>query len=236
MAVGYISGATQGVDLFDGKSFGGGPIALSSILEGTNYVIQGRALPFDDSDEVPLGFKAKTAGDYSIAIDHAIGFFASSQDIFLKDNLTNTLQNLKAGPYTFSSDAGSFNSRFALVFKNQSLAVDNFVSDTNLGIVFTNNDNMITIQNNDLDARVLTVDLYNLVGQVISTWDVQNENQQKMQLQVRDLSIGTYLVKVNTSKGSSSKKIIIKNTKMTLIKKKIEKELPKERSILADED
>jgi hypothetical protein len=238
MAVGYITGATQEVDLFDGKSFGGGPIALSSVLDNANYVIQGRALPFDVSDEVPLGFKTKTAGEYSISIDHVIGLFESAnQDIFIKDNLTNTVQNLKSEPYTFSCEVGEFNSRFSLVFKDATtLATDTFQSDANLKVVFTNNDNMITLKNTDVGSRVLTVSLYNLVGQVISTWDVKNENQQSMQLQVRDLATGTYVVKVTTTKGISSKKIIIKNTKMTLMKKKIEKELPKERSILADED
>ena len=68
---------------------------------------------------------------------------------------------------------------------------------------------MITINNNLLDATVQTVDLYNMLGQSIRTWEVKNNNQSKIQIPVNNVSTGTYIVKVHTSKGDISKKIII---------------------------
>ena len=62
MAVGYFTGATQGVDDFDGKYYNDGAIALSSILDNSDYAIQGRALPFDGTDIVPLNFTVTTSG------------------------------------------------------------------------------------------------------------------------------------------------------------------------------
>ncbi|KAB1154463.1 T9SS type A sorting domain-containing protein, partial [Flavobacterium luteum] len=238
-AISYVNGATQGVDVYDAKVFGTGVVELSSIVEQANFAIQGRALPFDDNDTVPLGFKAKTAGEYSIAIDHTIGLFADAQDIFLKDNLTNSVHNLKLSPYTFTTEIGSFNSRFTLVYKNEntpSLSVNNFDLDKTISITFTNIDNMISIKNSSLHTIVESVTLYNLLGQSISTWNVTNENQSALiKVLVRDLGTGTYVVRVKTSEGVLSKKIIIKNVKVTS-KTKDKKDIYIEKSMLADED
>jgi hypothetical protein len=238
-AISYVKGATQGVDNFDAKVFGTGVVELSSIAEQTNFVIQGRALPFDDNDTVPLGFKATAAGDYSISIDHSIGVFAEAQDIFLKDNMTNIIHNLKISPYTFSTEIGSFNSRFIVIYKNEttlSAPVNNFDLDDTISIMFTNNDNMISVKNSSLNTIVESVTLYNLLGQVISSWDVSNENQSALiKVLVRDLSTGTYVVRLKTSEGVLAKKIIIKNMKVSS-KTKEKKDIYIQKSMLADED
>jgi hypothetical protein len=67
--VGYMDGATQGVDAaLDGLSFGNTGSYLYSKIENSNYVIQARSLPFDVSDEVSLGFNCATAGSYKITL------------------------------------------------------------------------------------------------------------------------------------------------------------------------
>jgi len=58
MMVGYVEGATQAVDTdFDGLLFGSIGSSLASKLDGANYGIQGRSLPFASNDVVPLAFK-----------------------------------------------------------------------------------------------------------------------------------------------------------------------------------
>lgn len=69
--IGYLDGATQGVDTnYDGKSFGNTGSHLYSVVGNEHYVIQGRPLPFDTSDEVPLGWMCSrleiTAYNYPI--------------------------------------------------------------------------------------------------------------------------------------------------------------------------
>jgi hypothetical protein len=54
-----------------------------------NFVIQGRALPFDDNDKVPLGYKTTIVGEFKIAIDEADGFLVNKK-IFLEDKLLKT--------------------------------------------------------------------------------------------------------------------------------------------------
>jgi hypothetical protein len=64
--IGYVTGATDGVDYsFEGENFGSTSISLSSIVDNKEYNIQARALPFSPSDIVPLNFKTNIAGTYT---------------------------------------------------------------------------------------------------------------------------------------------------------------------------
>ena len=116
--VAYMDGATSGIDAaIDGRYFNDSKTALTSIINNEEFTIQGRSLPFDASDVVSLGFKTEIAGDFTLAIDHTDGLFASGQKVFLKDNLTNTVNDLSTANYKFTSDSGVFNDRFALVYQ-----------------------------------------------------------------------------------------------------------------------
>ena len=119
MLVGYMPEATSGYDnAIDGRYINDAPTALTSLINGEEYTIQGRALPFNTNDVVPLNFKTDIAGNYTIAIDHVDGFFSTGQPIYLKDNLLNTVTNLSSGSYSFVSAIGTFNSRFEVVYQS----------------------------------------------------------------------------------------------------------------------
>ncbi|HQE33830.1 MAG TPA: T9SS sorting signal type C domain-containing protein [Flavobacterium alvei] len=106
-----------GVDAFDGKYYNDSEFALNTLLDNEEYVIQGRPLPFDATDKVPLVFKTTNAGNYTIAIDHTEGLFSANQDIILVDHLTGIETNLKSSEYTFAAVAGVDNSRFSLKYQ-----------------------------------------------------------------------------------------------------------------------
>jgi hypothetical protein len=130
--IGYIEGATMGVDVnYDGKSYGNTGNYLYSIIDNEKYVIQGRALPFNVNDEVPLGWYCETPGNYILKLTDWDGVFLENQDIFIRDNFTGTTTNIKITPYNFSSIAGTFNNRFTLVYLEN---LSNQVSD-----LFANN-------------------------------------------------------------------------------------------------
>ncbi len=163
MAVGYITDATQAVDFFDGQYFENGDVALNSILENENYTIQGRALPFDPTDNVTLSFKSATAGNYTIAIDHTIGLFDASQGIFLKDNLTNTVHDLKTGDYTFATEVGTFSSRFEIVYQN-TLATTQPVWNADQVVVYKQNQHLVI---NAGTRNMSAVQIYDIRGRLI---------------------------------------------------------------------
>jgi hypothetical protein len=135
--VGYITDATQGVDIYDGKYINDSPIALTSSINNEEYTIQGRPT-FDASDVVALNFKTDVAGDFNIAIDHVDGLFSGSQDIYLVDSKTGTETNLKTNSYSFTAAAEVDNTRFSLRFQ-KTLKLDASVLNDNSVIVYKNN-------------------------------------------------------------------------------------------------
>jgi hypothetical protein len=166
MSVGYNTGATQDVDVFDGKYFNDGPIALNSIIGTTDYAIQGRALPFATNDVVPLSYKVTNAGNYTIALDQADGLFAAgAQDVFLKDNLNNTYTNLNTSSYTFASEVGTFNNRFEIVYENQlGVVTPSFTADN--VVVYKNNEDFVV---NSGVATMSEITVYDIRGRVLQT-------------------------------------------------------------------
>ena len=138
--VGYVTGATEGVDDgYDGLAYGGTGSSIYTPIDSNNYVIQCRSLPFNNADEVPLGFNCATAGTYSIKLSSVDGLFDGNQDIFIRDNLTGTDTNIKVAPYTFTSAAGTFDNRFKIVY-TQALGVPSTTFNENSIIVYKNTD------------------------------------------------------------------------------------------------
>lgn len=136
--IGYVANATQQYDpAIDGKHINDGDIALTSLIGADRFAIQGRPLPFDANDTVPLSFKATTAGDYSISIDHFDGLFSGSQNIYLKDITTGMVHDLKTGSYTFASAAGTFDLRFEILYQ-MPLATDTPTFNENQVIIYKN--------------------------------------------------------------------------------------------------
>ncbi|CAN1572161.1 Concanavalin A-like lectin/glucanases superfamily [Flavobacteriaceae bacterium] len=122
--IGYATGATNGDDAdYDGSNYTKNAyIDFYSLISTKKCVIQGRALPFDTKDEVPLGYKSTIDGSFSISIDQIDGVLAS-QDVFLQDKTASIYYNLKKGPYTFNTLKGSFDDRFVLVYVDKSVVV-----------------------------------------------------------------------------------------------------------------
>ena len=120
--VGYVTDATNGYeDRFDGESYDGNDfLDFYSINEEKNLTIQGRAVPFDENDEIPLGYRIALGGSFTISIDETDGLL-TNQAVYLEDKATNTIFNLKNGNYTFTTDKGTFNDRFVLRYTDKTL-------------------------------------------------------------------------------------------------------------------
>jgi hypothetical protein len=139
--VGYATNATMGIDRgFDGEYLNvGNSVALYSLANSSTALsIQGRSLPFSDLDEVPLGFYAATTGNFTINLYDFDGLFLN-QNIYLKDKALDIIHDLKQVSYVFRSDAGTFNERFVLVYRNQPLNSNSFSFNANDVIVYKPN-------------------------------------------------------------------------------------------------
>lgn len=128
--VGYVTGATNEIDRnFDGIDFNGNSfVDLYTISDDKHFTIQGRALPFDEQATIPLGYSTTIAGTFSIGLAQFDGLF-SAQQIYVYDYVSGTLHDLKTGDYTFSTESGTYNTRFELRFVDSALQTQNFTAD-----------------------------------------------------------------------------------------------------------
>ncbi|WP_163409257.1 LamG-like jellyroll fold domain-containing protein [Flavobacterium ajazii] len=179
--IGYVEGATNNYeDQFDGVSFDGNPyVDFYSINNGANLVIQGRALPFDNTDVVPLGYKTTIAGSFTIAINKTDGAL-TNQAIYLEDKLANTVHNLQAANYIFMTTAGTFNDRFVLRYTSNALGSDGFEMNKK-GLTVSVKNKIITITSavNDINK----VFIYDISGKLI----YKNEKLSSKQFSVSQL-------------------------------------------------
>ncbi|RYJ39480.1 RemA [Flavobacterium anhuiense] len=170
--IGYIAGATNSFDYnYDAVTMNANPyVDFYSINDGKKLVIQGRALPFVVSDTIPLGYKSTIPeGNFTIAIDHTDGNL-STQDIYLQDNVTNTIHNLRTGGYTFRSVPGTFLNRFVLRYTNQAggetLGNEDF-ENQNQEIVVSVKDKNIKLQSISELENLQEVAIYDVGGKLL---------------------------------------------------------------------
>ncbi|MCD2260667.1 Ig-like domain-containing protein [Psychroserpens luteolus] len=206
--IGYISGASNAKDrLFDGNQLSDGNTLFYSLIDNENMSIQGRSLPFNDSDTVPLGYQIPQNGTYSIAINSVDGLFeTTNQNIFIEDTYTNTIHDLRLSPYSFTSDSGSFNDRFILRYTNETLGV-NPLNDNEGIVVSTPKSEYIKVTSEI--GTISTIVIYDVIGRSIIK---ENEiNQSDFILNKTRLSHGTYIVKAELVNGKQKiQKIVLK--------------------------
>ena len=208
--VGYIEGATQGLDRsFDGESFGGNNVGFHSIIPEAQLTIQGRALPFDENDQVKLGYYSEISGKLSVRIDHLDGLF-DNQNILLEDKELGIIHDLKDTPYVFQTEIGDFEERFVLRFTDKSLAINDLTNENTIIIHYTQSTKILNIANKTPDNTIESVSLYDIQGKLISNWEITDKEQTNIKIQVQNETSGVYIVKLKTTKGNISKKIIIK--------------------------
>lgn len=189
--LGYMTGATNSVDpSIDGKQIGTGT-TISSSIDNENYVIQGRALPFDEKDVIPLSLKADTAGSYTLSLDTVDGIFAGDQAVFLRDNVLKTTQNLKEKAYSFTSEAGVFEKRFEVLYTDSTLGTQNQNLDDNSIVVFKK-DNTIIVNTTSIVMK--SVQLFDINGRLIA--HKNNINASETSFSNLKLAHGVILVQI----------------------------------------
>ena len=162
MLIGYVTGATNDFEGdFDGVSFDGNSfIDFYSVNNTKKLTIQGRALPFEESDNVIVGYRSTIAGDFTISIDEADGLL-TSQKVYLEDKQTNTIHDLTAQDYTFTTAKGTFNDRFVVKYTNKTLGTGDFET-VNDGVEVVTKNKIITI--NSEKQNINKVLVYDITG------------------------------------------------------------------------
>lgn len=203
--IGYIANATNEYDChFDGLSFDGNEfVDFYSINQDKNLVIQGRALPFDENDEIPLGYKSTIEGEFSIKIDQADGLLAE-QEVYIEDLLNQTVFDLTNEAYTFYTKSGAFNDRFILRYTNKTLNNKDFDSTEKQVLVSNKNKQIIVNSNRESIGKVA---IYDILGKQLFLKEKVNAYQLTIDNLVSTRQ--TLLVKVSLQNGQTITKKIM---------------------------
>jgi hypothetical protein len=172
---GYVANATNDFDdRYDAITNTGNNLKLYTTINNNSLGIQGKSLPFLDSDIVSLGVNIPANGNYSIAISEVDGLFSNNaQTIYLEDKLLNVIHNLNTSPYSFSANSGNVNNRFLIRYTNTALNTNNFDAVANQVSIFGTD---TSIKINSMSATIKNYVIYNVLGQTIASENDVNSN------------------------------------------------------------
>ncbi|RBP34817.1 hypothetical protein DFR65_101717 [Oceanihabitans sediminis] len=193
--VGYVENATQERDrlydaITDTQNF-------YSLINNERFVIQGRALPFQDTDVVPIGVKIASPGNYTFAIAYVDGLFETeNQNIYIKDKHLGYIHNISNAPYSFSIEAGEFNDRFEIVYRENALSTEENELNTGLTIIeLQDGDVQFQVSNN---VEIKNVKIYDVLGRLL--YNLQGNSSTEV-YNLNKLSQSTYIAKITLSNG-----------------------------------
>ena len=203
--VGYAPEATNQFDSgYDGEYVDGGTgLSFYSILSPKKLAIQGRGLPFVETDVIPLGYKNNVAGTYEIKLSNFEGIF-DTQNVYLEDKLLNVIHNLKVSNYTFATNTGTFDNRFELRFTDSSLATNNQVFTDESVVVYKENQ---SIHINASNINLQEVKIYDVRGALL--YSKNNINSTELVISNLASSQQILLVNIKSTEGKTVTKKII---------------------------
>lgn len=95
-------------------------------------------------------------------------------------------------------------------FTDKTLGIKNANFENAIAIHYTQSSKILTIANNMKDNTVETASLFDIQGKAIANWKVTDKEQTNIKIQVQSMTSGVYIVKLKTTKGNISKKIIVR--------------------------
>ena len=201
--VAYVEGATTGKDrMFDAITDYKSAQNFYSLIDDQVMVIQGKGLPFEQEDRVPLGLKIPSNGIYKIAIATVDGLFSGNQNIYLEDKVLGVIHDLRQNPYSFTGVSGIVNDRFVLRYTNETLGGEDFINNSDV-LIFSSD----VISVNAMSRTIQNVKIYNVLGQLLLDSDAVNSDTfETSKLQKNNT---TLLVQVTLENGIKVTKKIV---------------------------
>ena len=207
-------------DAYDGnaidtkRNYAGNAGMLYSMIDGdpySNYVIQGKALDsLDEDEEITIGFGAyiSTTETYTLDLIKKEGSFLTSNPIYIKDMYLNQIHDLTISPYSFTSEGGTFNDRFSIVFKNESLSNEDFLEAENgISIIELNDGQMQFIVKASNGLTFNSIKILDLQGRLI--YDLKAQNSIEI-FNLPNLSNAPFIAKLSLSNGQIITKKAVK--------------------------
>lgn len=175
----------------------------NALVPQLSMVVDGKVLgineipPTGNSTQVPLRVYIGEAGTYKINLESNPAIAANGYSAVLYDKLLGTSRNIADGDYEFTSDAGTFDSRFVLNMLKVATSVETPTGDL---VMYVNN-KLLTVTGLNVGDRI---EIFDITGQMNFTKVAQTDTET-----FRMRQKGVYLVKVYQATGTVSKKVII---------------------------
>lgn len=202
--VGYVEGATYEKDrLYDAYGRIENSQSLYTLINAEPMAIQGRPLPVNQHDKVPVGVSITQPGTYKLAIAAVDGMFANT-DVFLEDKLLGLVHNLKQTPYEFLAAPGSMDARFELRYTDMALSNSGFTATNGIAVISDKQTISVRSQSDPISEVIL----YDIAGREIARRSGINATQ----IQINDLKAQhqAIVVKIVLQDGQiTSRKIIL---------------------------
>ncbi|WP_298555855.1 T9SS type A sorting domain-containing protein [uncultured Algibacter sp.] len=204
--VGYVDGAT---DLNDGMSYDAQRLlkadfsaTLYSSIEDSNekFAVQGKAPESLAEDEIiSLGYSTNidVATLYKLSIAQLQGAFLTENDVYLKDNLLNTVHNLSDSDYTFTSEVGEFNDRFEIHFNSSALSTEDIDANSNTLKIVELEDDAVRFT---ASGVIKTVSVFDLLGRQLYQFEGHKTSET---YKLSNLSSSVYIAKVTLLNGTT---------------------------------
>lgn len=168
------------------------------------YVITG--VPYlEDQLELPLGILLEKEREVTIKL---VGTENFDKEIYLKDNLSGNLFNLRNSSEKITLEKGNYTNRFSILLKQDtSLSIEDEVSKNDLKLFYSSSDKSLHVKSTELVVQRIKV--YNILGKKI--YEAYNKaNEKALSYSIKNLVPNVYVVKLITNDLVISKKIIVK--------------------------
>lgn len=176
-------------------------------FNNNKFVIQGVG-NFNATQDLALGLIVKQKGIIKIKID-ALENIPANIELYIKDELTGNIKNIKTEPFEINLDPGVYNNRFKLVFnqlEDSGIVVESVEEESSVAIIYNSKSEKLSLLNKD-KIKIKDLALYDILGNEIKSLKLNTKSDVTLQVSAHT---GLYIVKLNTEKGLINKKVIIK--------------------------
>ncbi len=173
-------------------------MALKIIGTELPYAITGIE-DFDSSLVIPL----KVRSDSTREVVFKIIETDVESMVYLYDSVTGIYHNITTEEVSVTLDTGEYNDRFFITFSEKSLNLEDNLNLSKISILNKNNE--LQISSKDVLEEVF---IYTILGQNIEHFKNALKTSE-IKINTFNYQKGIYLIKVNSSKGNFTKKIII---------------------------
>ncbi|WP_299130635.1 choice-of-anchor D domain-containing protein [uncultured Winogradskyella sp.] len=178
------------------------------MINDEKYIIQANS-EASINTVYPLGLTVSNDGINNISIDE-LENVPSDIEIYVHDKDLNLYHDLRASDYEIFLNSGEYNERFEIAFSVNSAAALSTDDDEfrGLNILYANNlEKIVLVNPNQIDIK--SIELFNMLGQSVYTIENISESDYS-EYDVKNLSAGTYIIKLRTVSGSlSTKKVLV---------------------------